>query len=56
MTAVHRKTEPVTLTGSADDNFPTLSDGEASGSQTDLESLDKHDLVYATDDKLNMKQ
>ena len=36
---------------SAGDDFHTLSEGEGSESETDLESLDEMDLWYATDDK-----
>ena len=36
MTVVNRKTEPVTKSGSAGDNFHTLADGEESESETDL--------------------
>ena len=38
-------------TGSARDNFHTLSDGEEYEAETDLGSLDEKDLWYATDDK-----
>ena len=54
MTAVIRKTEPVTKTGSAGDNFHTLCDGEQSESEeseTDLENLGEQDLWYATEYK-----
>ena len=39
-------------TGSAGDNFHTLSDGEESESETDLESIDEQDLRYKTDDEV----
>ena len=50
MTVVNRKTELV-KTGSAGDNFHTLSDGEESESETGLECLDEQHLWYATDDE-----
>ena len=37
--------------GSAGDNFDTLSDCEESESETNLASLGKQDVWYATDDK-----